>query len=392
MLLRWKARGVVAAAVLSSSLICAASARADEAGPAPAPSASPSAEGQPAPAPTQAKDAEKKPEEKKDFSIGVGATIFSDYTYTDAPTSKDSDGNTINPSTFEVRRTYVTVQGKANDFIAFRITGDIAGRLATTGASTNYDGNLVFRLKYAYAQFNLDKVTKGSWIRFGQHHTPYVDFWEHIYRYRFQGTTFAERNGYISSSDVGVSAHFNFKGDYGDVHAGFYNGDTYSHAEANDQKAFQVRLTLRPVPKSKNAKGFRLTGFYDLDHPVQGADRKRFIGALSFEHKYLNAGFEYVDAKDSASATKAVVSSDGWSVFVTPKLQNGLEALFRYDWTKPNKSVDATKKLTLFGVAYWFKTQHPQIAVMADYENVKYSTALSKPEEKRFEVKTLVDF
>ncbi len=235
--------------------------------------------------------------------IGVGVTIFADYTYTDAPTIKDSDGNTVNKSEFEVRRAYINVTGQLNHLVSFRITPDIASRFATStsvnlptgstvSASTNYDGSVVFRLKYAYGQFNLDDALKshGSWIRFGQHHTPYVDFMEGIYRYRFQGTIFPERVGYISSSDVGLSGHYNFPNNYGDVHLGYYNGDTYSKAEPNDQKAFQIRGTLRPLPKDKVLKGWRVTGFYDHDTPVKDGKRERFIANTTFEHKYVNLG------------------------------------------------------------------------------------------------------
>jgi len=217
---------------------------------------------------------------------------------------------------------------------------------------------------------------------------------EGIYRYRFQGTIFVEREGFLSSSDVGLSGHWNLPGDYGDIHVGYYNGDTYSRAEVNDQKAFQVRGTLRPFPKLKNLKGLRLTAFYDDDHPVQDADRTRFVGAVTFEHKYVNAGFEYLDTKDSSSATKPVVKAEGWSLWATPKTKIGIEALFRYDDFKPNKSLDAKKDRTLVGVSYWFKTTRAGLAaaIMADYEQVNYDTLLGRPTEKRFEIKTLFNY
>ena len=37
--------------------------------------------------------------------------------------------------------------------------------------------------------------------------TPFIDYTEGIYRYRFQGTIFTEREGYMTSSDFGVSFH-----------------------------------------------------------------------------------------------------------------------------------------------------------------------------------------
>jgi hypothetical protein len=337
------------------------------------------------------------------FKIAVGTTIFADYTYQDAPNVTDADKNSVHASSFEVRRAYINVTGNISDVVAFRVTPDVAARQTTTGTglpagsavSGSLDGSLVIRLKYGFGQINLDKLTThGSWIRIGQQQTPYVDWMEGVYRYRFQGTIFVEREGYVSSSDAGLSGRWAVPNDYGEIHAGYYNGDTYSKAEVNDQKAFQIRGTLRPFPKLKNLKGLRLTAFYDDDHPVEDADRTRFVGAVTFEHKYVNAGFEYLDAKDNSSATRPVVKSDGWSLWATPKTRIGIEGLFRYDDLKPNKSVDAKKSRTLVGVSYWFKTTRAGLAaaILADYEEVKYDTPLNKPTEKRFEIKTLFNY
>jgi hypothetical protein len=343
------------------------------------------------------------PKPADNFRIGVGSTIFADFTYQDAPKITDADKNSVNLSSFEVRRAYINVTGNVSDIVAFRITPDVAARQTTTvsglpaggAVASSLDGSLIIRLKYAFAQFNLDRVTThGSWIRFGQQQTPYVDFMEGIYRYRFQGTIFVEREGYLSSSDVGLSGRWALPNDYGDIHAGYYNGDTYSRAEVNDQKAFQIRGTLRPFPKMADLKGLRLTAFYDDDHPVTNADRKRSIGALTFEHKYVNAGFEYFDAKDNSSAAKPVVRSEGWTIWATPRTPIGIEGLLRHDDLKPNKSVSAKKNRTLVGVSYWFKTMKTGLttAILADYEQVKYDTPLNRPTEKRFEIKTLVNF
>jgi hypothetical protein len=329
------------------------------------------------------------------FSIKTGVTIFSDFTYNDAPKITDADKNSVNKSEFDVRRAYVNVTGNISELVSFRITPDVGSRVSTTGASTNYDGSLVVRLKYAFGQFSLDKtVSKGSWVRFGQQQTPYIDFMEGVYRYRFQGTIFVDREGFLSSSDVGLSTRLVFPNDYGDVHVGYYNGDTYSRAEANDRKALQGRLSLRPIPKDSVLKGLRLSAFYDKDAPVKDGKRNRFVGALTFEHKYVNLAFELLDAKDQSSVTKDEISSNGWSVWVTPRTTTGLEGLLRYDSLKPNKDVDAKKTRTLVGVAYWLKTQKAPLAtaVMLDYEQVKYDSALAKPEEKRIELKALFNF
>ena len=72
--------------------------------------------------------------------------------------------------------------------LAFRITPDIARE---TGAGASLSGSAEYRLKYAYGQLSLDDwLPRGSWVRLGIQQTPFVDFQEGIYRYRFQGTVF----------------------------------------------------------------------------------------------------------------------------------------------------------------------------------------------------------
>jgi hypothetical protein len=359
-------------------------------------------------------------------SIKVGATIFTNYTYTDEPKATDADKNSINPNSFEVTRAYINVTGNVNHLIAFRITPDVAGRFATTvsststvtgGAtgekvtttttgSTNYDGSLVFRLKYAFGQINLDEwTTHGTWARIGQQQTPLIDFYEGIYRYRFQNNTFAEKEGFLSSSDLGLSGHYNFANDYGDVHVGFYNGDTYTKAEPNDQKAFQARLTVRPLPKEDVLKGLRLTGFYDTDHYIKNDTRERLFATLTFENKNVNAAFDYLTTKDQQTAAAKEVDSEGYSFWVTPRTNIGIEGLFRYDSTKPNKDVDAKKNRTIIGIAYWFKTQKAPAAaaLFANYEHVTYDAqptgttanplvGLGKPTETRYALHCLFNF
>ncbi len=125
----------------------------------------------------------KPPEAPKpvdSFSVKVGGTIYADYTYTDSPKITDADKNSVNKSEFEVRRAYINVTGTINDFISFRITPDIAARQTTTVTLTpptvppgtpvpplpgvavagSLDGSADFRLKYAYGQFNLDKINR----------------------------------------------------------------------------------------------------------------------------------------------------------------------------------------------------------------------------------------
>src|SRR5581483_5803619 len=183
----------------------------------------------PAPASTPPDDTPK---------YNIGATLFADYTYNQSPETKDADGNLVHNSSFNVTRAYINVTGNLNHWIAFRITPDVARE---TGSGTSLNGSQEFRLKFAYAQFNLDDWwTKGSWVRFGVQQTPYIDFNETAYRYRFQGSVFPERVGLLSGGDAGVTVHYNLPNNYGDIHGGFYNGENYFKSEVNNEKGLEI--------------------------------------------------------------------------------------------------------------------------------------------------------
>lgn len=333
-------------------------------------------------------------------SIKIGAVIFYDWTRQLEPKGTDAAGNTVTLNSFNVSRAYINVTGNISHRLSFRITPDIT-RETSTGPAVS--GSLVFRLKYGYAQFNLDDWTKNwkqTFVRFGIHQTLYIDTFEGVYRYRFQGTSFAERDGAMSSSDAGVSFHTNIPNGYGDIAVGVFNGEGYSKAEANDQKSIQARVTVRPMPGGNlMEKGLRITGFVLQDHGVKDADRKRAMGSVWYEHRRFNAAFEYITATDQALPTVAKIQQNGWSVFVTPFFKekgNGLEALLRYDSYVPNKADTAfdgnkaTRNRTIAGIAYWFP--HPggtaTAALMLDYEQVNFDhftpTAATATQKKLF--------
>lgn len=327
-------------------------------------------------------------------SITVGVTLFADYTINQKPKIRDADGNDVTLSAFQVTRSYINVTGNISRHIAFRITPDITRE---TGVGSSLNGSYTFRLKYAYAEWNLDEVmTAGSFARFGMQPTPWVAFMDEVYRYRFQGPVFEDREGFLSSSDLGASFRYNFPGDYGDVHAGLYNGETFTRPEANDQKGVHVRGTVRPAPSHAALRGLRLTGFYDKDAYVKNADRTRAIFAVTFEHPRVHAAFDYLTARDqNASAARTAVEARGWSAWITPRLTRGWEGLLRVDALKPTRLVAGRRKnRTIAGVAYWFPHQGSvAAALMLDVDNVKYDRFLpARPTERRIALHALVSF
>jgi hypothetical protein len=332
-------------------------------------------------------------------SIKIGAVIYMDYTYQKSPETTDADGNTINPSSFNVTRSYINITGNVSHIVAFRITPDIvrqSGLLSVPGSSISND-SLVFRIKYAFAQFNLDDwMAKGSWLRFGIQQTPLLDYEEGIYRYRFQGTTFTEREGFYNSADAGASFHYNFPANYGEVHVGVFNGEGYAKTDPNDQKAVEIRGTVRPFASGAAIlRGLRVTGFYFGDNYIKDAERTRAVGQVTFESTYLNAGFDGISAHDQTSVTRPNVRATGWSFWATPKIPQGWEALLRYDHLQPDSRVDGqVRKRTIVGVAYWFPHQGTvSSAILLDYDGQTFDNFTPPAAaQKRIAVHGLINF
>jgi len=142
--------------------------------------------------------------------------------------------------------------------------------------------------------------------------------------------------------------------------------------------------------------------------------KQRFIAHVTFEHTYLNAGYEYLDAHDQTSgkAGSANVEGKGYSIWATPKapMSNGSswEALVRYDHLIPNESggfaplstagdtitpfSSQAQNRTIFGVAYWFPHQgNVSTALLFDWDLQQFKNITTAP-VRVFGIHGLVNF
>jgi hypothetical protein len=351
-------------------------------------------------------------------SLRVGLTLFPTFNLQTDPKITDADGNSVSRNAFDVQRAYINLTGNISHLVAFRLTPDITRQSGTVAGASVTSDSLVFRIKYAYGQFNLDDwMARGSWVRLGIQQTPWVDFEEGIYRYRFQGTVFAERIPLptaMTSADAGISFHYNLPSNYGDFHVGVYNGENYQRVEVNNQKGLEFRGTVRPFATSLPIlRGLRGHLVYYNDHYVRSADRQRVMGNLTYEHKFVNLGFDYLDAKDQPLAAATKVSSNGYSIWATPRFpfESGAswEALLRYDHYTPNTSnllapiatspipgvttlADQHQNRTIVGVAYWFPHQgNVTTAILIDYDGQSLDNITTTP-TKSVSVHGLINF
>ncbi len=229
--------------------------------------------------------------------------------------------------------------------------------------------------------------------------TPWVDFIDSVYRYRFQGPTMEDREGILSSSDLGATFRYLFPGNYGEVHGGLYNGDNYNRPELNDQKALMVRATFRPLPGSSLLRGLRATVFYDHDAYVEDAERRRGIVGVTYEHAWVNTGLNYLSTTDQTRTITPELDGHGYSIWATPKTPKGygFEALLRFDHLvqeQATSTIEGERDRTIAGVAYWFPRQGSvSAAILFDYEQVRNrSYAPVRPNERRWTVHSLINF
>jgi hypothetical protein len=326
-------------------------------------------------------------------SIKLGTTIFADYTVQQAPKIIDADGNAVTFSSFNLARAYINITGKMSPRVTFRLTPDITREI---DPDSTINGSYTFRLKYAYGQLALDRwLPSGSWTRLGLQGTPFMEFSQEVYRYRFQGSLFEEREGYLSFADAGAAVHAALPHDYGDLQGGFYNGEGSYKPELNDQKAWMLRGTVRPLPGDETLHGLRVTGFIDHDAYSKNRDRDRDIFTVTFEHPFVNAGYDYLATADRPAGQAATTHGRGWTAFVTPRTKIGWEGLLRYDRIRVDTDrPQQVKSRTIGGVAYWLKPVNGVTsALLVDIETVTFeSFTPSQADQRRIAVHMLINY
>jgi hypothetical protein len=277
-------------------------------------------------------------------TVTVGAVIFTDYTYVAAPTTVDADGEAIHPKGFDVRRAYINVTGNVSSLLSYRVTPDITRETVRT-------------------------------------------------------------EGFEAGAKVAVSTD----GSLGQLHSGRQPPDSLPRVRgerlpvplpgARDRRPRGPRLGRRfrrlvplQLPARPRRRPRRVLQRRQLrarrgerDHYSRDDPKRRFIAALTYEHRFVNAGVEYLDAEDRTGAEERRVTAHGCSLWATPRTSFGLEALLRYDTFVPDEAAGAARHRAIAGVAQWFKLpKGVAAAVLLDRERVTYDRALGKSDETRY--------
>lgn len=274
---------------------------------------------------------------------------------------------------FNVTRAYINVIGNFDGGISTRVTADVF----TSGTSLGY------RLKYAFAGY----TPNGSALTFkmGLFTTPWIDYEEALWDYRMQGPIALDRNGYLTSSDLGIGADGKWNKDQVNMQVAFVNGEGYGNAgnPGDQRKDIEGRVSVRVMNTNDMSRvgGLRITGYAGYGKPTGGGKRQRFTGQVSYRSNTLTLAGEYTIAKDSTAGNPL---RDGQiaSVFGVFRVPNSkLAVIGRMDYVKPDKNAaSATPGFTntrfIAGVSYQLS---PNVRLLADVDNLSYKNGSPTP-------------
>jgi hypothetical protein len=280
--------------------------------------------------------------------VNTTGVIYTQYQYTDAP---------VHTNTFDVTRAYVNVLGRFANGINTRVTVDIIPSAVT---------NQIVRLKYAFAAW----TPTGSSLTYklGMIQTPYVDFEETLWDYRMQGTIAVDRNGAMTSADIGFGVDGRWNNEQINAQFAIVNGEGYSNGTGDFRKDLEARVSFRvkPTDDASRVGGLRVTGYAGIGKATGGADRNRYLGLLSYRTQQFTVAGEYVSVKNAA-VTGSIISAFGVYHF-----GGKTAAIGRVDIVDPNTSV-ANNKVTriIAGASYQLS---PNVRLLADLDRQSFES------------------
>jgi len=286
--------------------------------------------------------------------VTVGGLVYTQYQYTDAA---------VHTNTFDVTRAYVNVLGRFANGISTRLTTDIIPSVAAPGQ--------VIRLKYAYVAW----TPAGSSLTYklGMIHTPHVDFEESLWDYRMQGTIAVDRNGYMTSADIGFGVDGHWNGEQVNGQLAIVNGEGYSGGTGDFRKDLEARVSVRlqPTNDATRVGGLRVTGYAGIGKVTgTGADRNRYLGLLSYKTQQYTLAGEFVSVKNAA-VTGSIISAFGVYHFTSSKAA----VIARVDIVDPDKNVGNNKNTRIIaGASYQLS---PNVRLLADLDRLSFESGVT---------------
>ncbi len=300
----------------------------------------------------------------------VGGKMYFDFTHID---QKNSDTGTTNKTGtgIDVKRFYFGATHQFNDVWSVNLTTDFK--------YVSSDGVTNLFVKKAYVQ---GKFSKAAVLRVGSADMPWIPFVEHAYGFRYVEYTITDRLHFANSADWGLHLGGKLAGGMVSYETAVVNGGGYKNPSRSKGVDFAGRIAVMPVDglilaggyySGKRGKDFQTTPAY---HTANRADLM-----VAWVSKRFRVGGEYFTAKNWNNVTSmAADKANGYSIWASAGITDGVTAFARYDSAKLSKSLDPAKKNTYYNAGVQFVvTKGFKLAAVYKHETGKYTAMLPVP-------------
>ena len=276
----------------------------------------------------------------------LNGKMYVDFTNID---QKNSDtGKTAASGTgLDVKRFYLSVTHNFDDIWSANLTTDF-----------NYvgnDGETNLFVKKAYVQGKFDQAAV---LRLGSADMPWIPFVENVYGYRYVENTLIDRLKYGNSADWGV----HLGGDAGESKSVNYavsvvNGNGYKNPGRSKGVDVEGRVGFVPFENMTVALG----GYSGkLGKDVQGVQSTntatRGDVLIAYASKQFRLGAEYFTASNWNNVlTPFKDKADGYSVWGSVLVADGVSLFARYDSAKLSKDLDREAKDSYYNAGVEFQ-------------------------------------
>lgn len=283
--------------------------------------------------------------EKLVNNTSLSGKMYFDFTNI---SQKNSDtGKTDATGTgIDVKRFYLSVDHKFDDVWSANLTTDFNYASAI--------GQTSLFVKKAYVEGKFDPAFK---LRIGSADMPWIPFVENYYGFRYVENTLTDRLKFGNSADWGLHA----AGDFGASKSVNYavsvvNGNGYKNPGRSKGVDVEGRVGFVPFENMIVAVG-GYSGNRGKETQSVSALNTATRGDIlvAYADKTVRVGAEYFTAKDWNTILSPVSDkSDGYSVWGSVGVADGVTLFARYDSAKLSKDIDSKAKDTYYNAGVEF--------------------------------------
>jgi len=276
----------------------------------------------------------------------LSGKMFFDFTNIDQKNS-DTGKTSASGLGLDVKRFYLGIDHKFNDVWSANLTTDF-----------NYvssDGETNLFVKKAYVQAKFDQAAV---FRVGSADMPWIPFAEKYYGFRYVENTLTDRLKYGNSADWGL--HLG-----GDIGAGkslnyavsVVNGNGYKNPGRSKGVDFEGRVGFVPFENMIVAVG-GYSGHRGQETETTSAPNTAQRGdfMVAYASDAFRLGAEYFSAKNWNNVlTTATDKADGYSLWGSVAVADGVNLFARYDNAKLSKTLDRDNKDVYYNAGVEFQ-------------------------------------